>query len=433
MSDGGLVVQDCLRICQNILNDSETCQRLFFSMGNWYLKLVDFINPLILENLTISNDTDDGGGSTTVVPWFEQKNHYACSVLAQQILSRCLNALSSGGPDCQRFQQMLCDYSHELISSSGYWLATRGPVECAMTSLLCLDAISNNNKATAQALFDAVLNVPSSPVKGIDVPLHAIYVELQYCWPSHHKRRLKSNVSGHSSGMVHITLAALLAETYIFKPNFWHPEIIGASAAVAADVPMMCLATFEDFLRSDSMVGGIVVQHILAPPPPPPAEDNPEGSSGTPQPIGLLIMNTLLVHLGSVTDHITNQQTHGFGNNSHVSKMAVASRAAHMFTLLLMHGKTIARELTSAISTSRTCLENSSSSQPILSYLMNQLGVLCRSGGALVNNFDSVALVSSLLQLLSVATMECATSANQVKEFVFVTSSALNVMDFLPP
>ena len=48
-ADAGVVIQDCLQICNNILHDSETCQRLFFGMGvHLILKLSDFFDPSIL-------------------------------------------------------------------------------------------------------------------------------------------------------------------------------------------------------------------------------------------------------------------------------------------------------------------------------------------------------------------------------------------------
>jgi hypothetical protein len=48
--EGGLVVQDCLRIVQNILTESETCQRLFYGGGTgeaWQGHLGSFFAPLI--------------------------------------------------------------------------------------------------------------------------------------------------------------------------------------------------------------------------------------------------------------------------------------------------------------------------------------------------------------------------------------------------
>ena len=48
-ADTGLVVQDCLQICCNILQE-EPCQRFFFGMGSdWPLRLAYFFDPALLE------------------------------------------------------------------------------------------------------------------------------------------------------------------------------------------------------------------------------------------------------------------------------------------------------------------------------------------------------------------------------------------------
>jgi hypothetical protein len=52
--DPGLVVQDCLQICCNLLQGSEICQRFFFGMGvEWILKLHEFFDPSIVEKFSI--------------------------------------------------------------------------------------------------------------------------------------------------------------------------------------------------------------------------------------------------------------------------------------------------------------------------------------------------------------------------------------------
>lgn len=427
--DAGFVVQDCLRICQNILKDSETCQRLFYSMGNgWHLKIVDFINPSILDNLTIIEDSDESNGNgTMVIPWFEQKNNYICGCLALQILMGSLNALNVGR-ECHKYQKLLCLDSPGLIASVAHWVALRGPLECVVPALHFLSTASANNADTAAAVFFMEVSIPHI-VEGTTIPKNIGAISLSYGWKS------VGGTTHSTSSVTRITVAALLAESYIFNISCWSPAVAKSTASLLptsndppVDVAMLCFTTFEDLLRSDDMVGGVVVQHILAPPPPPPTEEGSEGHEHTaaaPKSIGLLIMNTLLVHVGLAVNHLGNQQnSFGNNNNAHVHKLDIASRATNMFTIVLLHGNMLARELITAISTTRTCIGDESSpganiNQPILLYLMNVVGQLSRSGGALTSSgTDTPALVASLLQLLAVAVAGCESSANQVCDHI---------------
>ena len=72
-TDGGIVVQDCVQICSNILADSETCQRLFYEMGSdWFLKLADFFDPSVLEKMTAKGLYDDGDEAERDEMWFQE-------------------------------------------------------------------------------------------------------------------------------------------------------------------------------------------------------------------------------------------------------------------------------------------------------------------------------------------------------------------------
>jgi hypothetical protein len=58
--DGGVVVQDCLKICKNLLTESEPCQRFFYGMGSeWILSLNEFFDAQLLENLPRNASLDD--------------------------------------------------------------------------------------------------------------------------------------------------------------------------------------------------------------------------------------------------------------------------------------------------------------------------------------------------------------------------------------
>ena len=98
-SEGGsvepsYVTVDCLQICKNVLIDTETCQRLFFGMGQgWILNLIDFFDPKQLEELTKISvlDDDDVDQSVDSTLWFSEATRLTCAILAVQSLNGALS------------------------------------------------------------------------------------------------------------------------------------------------------------------------------------------------------------------------------------------------------------------------------------------------------------------------------------------------------
>lgn len=95
--DGGLVVQDCLKIVRNVVSQSVTCQRLFYDTGgNWHLLVANFFaamiesfvtNDLILEEIDDERSSDTSPIKARIAtsgsrmagpmqsPWFDSAKH----------------------------------------------------------------------------------------------------------------------------------------------------------------------------------------------------------------------------------------------------------------------------------------------------------------------------------------------------------------------
>jgi hypothetical protein len=91
--EGGLVVQDCLRIVQNILTESETCQRLFYGGGTgdaWQGHLGSFFAPLI-ETYVNTCIPGTPSLSTTHIKHQHPKIHLHTSTLTTTHCTCCAN------------------------------------------------------------------------------------------------------------------------------------------------------------------------------------------------------------------------------------------------------------------------------------------------------------------------------------------------------
>jgi hypothetical protein len=385
--DAGLVVQDCLHICNNILADSETCQRLFFAMGGeWIARLNEFFDPTLLESLETARnsafddeDDEDGGDSRPVNEcWFDDPARLSCAIWA---LSTLYNSLSNAN---KKHQQTLGITSSLVVPSAAFWIARRGPSEMVDASLsLLARLVQEGNADVGHALANTYLKVPPAvPRKtfpaGVEPP------SLAFGWKP---------LPGDERRVV--SLLSLLAERYVTPAPAWVPadgpmfgdrlglmyKVLptaedGASASASAvvskassssssaaqqpqNMAQCCLAVFESILASDTMIGDLIVQYVLAPPPPPQVDgmyhDEYALTGGvhasqahlleTMRPLGLQVMSMLVEACVKVLDGHTMPVAGRHG-------LEEAERAANILAVVFIHGSTLAKELCTAITTS---------------------------------------------------------------------------------
>eukprot|EP01035_Chromulina_nebulosa_P029590 gene29590-39239_t len=205
-ADAGLVIQDCLQICTNILHDSETCQRLFFGMGmGWTLKLSEFFDPVLLESSAlvfknmVGDDSDGEAASfsneTSSSLWFDQSTRLSSAILAINAINNSLSTLN------RKHQGLIMDSANSVISSSAFWIARKGPVELVNAALSLLYRIANENPRLSGQLADFVIKV--SPARqGQQIPFGVEIPVLHFGWKVGDKKI--------------ISIASLLAERYIY-------------------------------------------------------------------------------------------------------------------------------------------------------------------------------------------------------------------------
>lgn len=315
-NDAGLVIEDCLQICNNILTDSETCQRLFFAMGSdWILRLADFFDPLLLESLEKRNNNmidydsgDDGSNrfqtahnnsnnSNNNECWFDDSTRLHCAILA---LSSLYSALSTVNASHQR---QMAKSTSVVIPSAIFWIARRGPAELVNVSLSLLNRlVEGGNAEIGHYLSNSLIKV-SPAIPGKNLPLGVDVPSLRFSWkplPNDDRR--------------FIAVLSLLAERYIYPATTtgsWNPTqgpVLSTTATIALQLQYdvldtlsgvsscnnndgtgsadsnhtvamtgvasnsfatACLSVFENILASDTTISDLIIQYILAPPPPP--------------------------------------------------------------------------------------------------------------------------------------------------------------------
>ena len=274
-SDAGIVVQDCLQICANILQGSEICQRFFFGMGiQWLLELHTFFDPKIIENFASRNNSrDHDHDDAQEGAWFNQKSRVCCAALALKSLCGALEVVNQK-------HQLLVALKTDVACSAAFWLARKGPASIVEEALVLLSCILENNPQAANHVSNMMVEV-SPAVSGTTHPVGVDMPSVYFGWrplPSDDRR--------------FITVPALLAERYVFSSTVWG----AASTSVSASGPVVgvtaeeeskvgsvcgqdglsirCLDVLETLLKADSTICDLMIQFILAPPPPSAADED---------------------------------------------------------------------------------------------------------------------------------------------------------------
>ena len=412
-ADAGLVIHDCLQICTNILHGSETCQRLFFGMGtDWILKLGEFFEPTLCESYSqaIGGKNSLGGdldGQRENSEWYDVPNREGCATLALDALT---GALSTANPK----HQATIALSTFIVPAAAFWIARKGPRRVVSASLSLLERVVEGNTDVAAAVASMVIKV-SSAVSGKTVPEGIEMPALIFGWrplPTDDRRM--------------ITIPSLLAERYVFSCHAWtnnggvdreNEMEQDGDVSTADGLSQRCLQTLETLLSADSKTCDLMVQFILAPPPPSMDEDDMQLESM--RPLGSILTNLLVEGCVKVLAQ---------GPGAMKCDLDAAERAANVLSLLFISGGQLARELSTAISTSHTSLKNQESgyeavpTQPLLPFLLSAAGRAARMGPM----GGGYGLLVAILRLLSTVASGCNLAARQVAHISSHEQNCLN-------
>jgi chromosome segregation ATPase len=423
------VVQDCLHICNNILSDSETCQRLFYAMGtDWILRLADFFDPALLESIDrplatgLEGDSSDEEGRASSrgagACWFDEPARLACAVLA---LTALYHSLSTPN---KKHQTLLASATSVVVPSAAFWLARRGPSELvnAGMSLLCR-LVEGGNAEVGNLLSNAYITVPPA-VQRKNFPSDVEPPSLTFGWKP---------LPGDERKF--ISLLSLLAERYIFPADAWDPAsgpVLPTAPALklafnlhpraqsgpGVDLASSALAVLERILAVDTSISDLIVQYILAPPPPPHVDgmfaDEYEqagrsargGQLEVMKPLGSHVLHLLVEGCNRVLEGSAGSTTAGRGS------LEVAERAANVLAVVCIHGSQLGRELCTAISTAHAGAQASAAAagpKMILPMLLFAAGRTARSAGV-----AGYPLLVSILRLLACIASDCERAAKQM-------------------
>jgi hypothetical protein len=389
--DAGLVIQDCLQICRNILQGNEICQRLFFGMGiEWILKLQEFFDPEILETLSISSIEGESG------EWFDQPGRINCAVLALNALAGALEVNNS------KHQNLIAFKITSLIPITANWIARKGPNSIVQAALLLLSRVIDGNAEVASQVANMMVKI--NPLKvgkhfpfGVDIPL----INFGFKPLPTDDRKF-------------VTVSALLAERYVFCSYAWKPISIGSNgsstgngegALAPTGISEECLLILEKIFSADSITCDLMIQYILAPPPPSmEEEDAKEGSLESMRPLGSILLSLLVDGCARILSgsHMLL--------NAMEQEVEVAGRSANILSLLFIYGGQLARELSTVITTGHLSLGKAVgiSSQSLLPYLLSTAGRAARIpvGGH--------TILVAILRLLSGIVSGCDVAARQM-------------------
>ena len=421
-SDAGLVVNDCLRICNNILNGSVTCQKLFFSMGiEWISRLANFFNPAVLESMELSTEVD---GSKVALSWFDQSNRLSCAIFAQMILYNALNRGENRQKSLEH-QNLLNDLPPVVIHSSAFWLARNGPMELLSLSLSFLGAIVSENPQIGHALSHLHIKIPPAS-KGNNIPAQCELPRLSFGWkplPNDERR--------------YISLMSLLAERYIYPAIPWNPdggicfenglnveiEIEWKNGSSSSNYDKCCMSLFEKIISVDSAICDVMIQHALAPPSMLSGDDYDRDLTQRPHSqlemmkplVGLLTSNLILT-----CDKLSSNSTVGqynTGAGALEGDIKNAERILHLLSMVYMHGSQLAKELSTKMTVGhiRSFLDakfrsgNEMDVKPMLPMILATVGLAARLPGG-----NGYGLVSSILQWLAIVVTGCERATIQV-------------------
>ena len=406
-TDGGIVVQDCVQICSNILADSETCQRLFYEMGSdWFLKLADFFDPSVLEKMTARGLYDDDGDEAVQDEmWFEESSRVLCASYAMHALA---NSLSNGS---KKYQNLLGVTSHDLMTNASFWLARRGPYELITPAIDLISKIVSNNEEVRSSIANSVVQISPSK-KGTTVPSDFEFPPstfLMYGWKPLPNEDTKC-----------IALPSLYAEQYIFQPCLWssRPGDVVCTQEELYMVSEKCLDLLDAMFSIEATYAGNLVTSILAPPPPMDNmdENQQNGPMDIMKPFASLVLNTLLEASVRATSGgnspglllvpLANSQLN-------VSDVTLVVRCSSVMALMFIHGDSLARELFTAVSTGHTSLaagQGTFTPVQLLPFLLATAGRAVRAGG------DGYTLLVAIVRLLSAAVCSCSRAVKLVLE-----------------
>lgn len=431
--DAGLVIQDCLHICKNILSDSETCQRLFYAMGSdWILRLADFFDPNLLESIEKSNfsmgmedDEDGDSGRASADCWFDDPSRLACAILALASLYHSLSTTN------KKHQNALATGTSVVVPSAVFWIARRGPSELVSAGLSLLSKLVESGNADVGNLLSNTYIKVSPAVPRKNIPSDIEMPSLTFGWkplPNDDRK--------------FISVLSLLAERYIYPAGAWNPrdgavlgdnlkvhQLVAVGAAVAAEdsLAQRALCVFENILASDPSISDLIVQYILAPPPPPHIDGmfqdeyahslNPQAAQlESMRPLGLLVLRLLVDGCNKILEGSVYS---GGAPSTGKQGLDTAERAANVLAVVFIHGSQLAKELCTAVTTAHTggvtgSNHSTGGNKFILPMLLFTAGRTARSAGG-----AGYPLLISILRMLACIASGCEFAAKQVLIHVF--------------
>ena len=421
--DTNMVVQDCLHVCCNILTASETCQRLFFGMGSeWSLRLAYFFDPVLLENPPLDESSIYGDAQLQPMLWYTKPGSVTCAALA---LAALANALTPAAP---KHQELLGVSLAGLIPAASFSIARQGPLEMVDGALALLARLVERNAEVAVQVSAALLRLDPA-VRGSNIPQAAQTPLLRFGW-----RPLPGDER------TCIAIPALLAERYMYDSQLWAAEgqsappspssprsVNGGSGGLASPArfyamhtrgafALGCLQVLEKIFEAHPEGCGLCIQHVLAPPLPPPEDedDNPDAVRGAELEACLPLGSLLLGVLAGGLESAVQMGCSGVGAAAAAAAEAAegarfhpraAARGADVLSLVFAHGGSLARELSTAITTQHAGL---GSGRPLLPALLSAATCAFRlpSHGPL--------LYAATLRMLACAATACAPAATQL-------------------
>eukprot|EP01038_Epipyxis_sp_PR26KG_P004912 gene4912-6875_t len=431
--DAGVVIQDCLQICNNILDGSETCQRLFYGMGtDWISPLADFVDPRRLEFVGENrNDVDDADSSVAAVGWFEQPVRISCAVLA---ISALYCSLSNPNP---AHQAKIVSNEH-LMKHLAYSISRNGPTDLVNACLSLLYRAAYNNKEIGFNLANKFIQVLPAQ-SGKTVPIGVELPSLTFGW-----KPLPND------GRKIISILALLVERYIYSTNTWNTaslSTIKEKLNVEFDMQqsgsnsfsIVCMKVFERILSVDSNSSDLMIQHILAPPPPSHAEMESVGNGmnanntlESMKPLGNIVLSLLVESCNKILNNQFSGQSPSFKID-----LELAEKSANVLALVFSYGTQVSKELATAINSSHVAYGGrgpiiAGEIRPILPFLLSSAGRAARvpNGG--------FTLLIALLRLLSSVASGCERAVRQMLEdpanlFVVDLASVASESAGVPP
>ena len=237
-----------------------------------------------------------------------------------------------------------------------------------------------------------------------------------------------------------VAVPALLAERYVYSSQAWAAEGLGidgprdgTDVRAPDGLSQRCMQTLETLLAADATTCDLMIQFILAPPPPSAEMDVDEMQLESARPLGSSVVNLLAECCAKAV---------GAAGAAHAARgdYAVGERAANVLSLLFTCGGTLARELSTAISTAHTSLGGGGAgfeavpAQPLLPFLLSSAGRAARvsphGGGH--------ALLVAVLRLLSTAAAGCEPAAKLLLDdpsnfFVLDLATAARCASVGPP